>query len=112
MRVYCISLQIAFGEADGVNIMVSNLQAYCKHAQLKAHAQQQHAPDSTLRETMSTISSSSVMGSSTTLRQSQTKLTGVADNDTLTVLVLHCIWNAIVGNKRSEARFLQCEVKI
>jgi transcription initiation factor TFIID subunit TAF12 len=99
--------------------MVNHLQAYCKHAQIKAHAQQQHqqqqqqqqqAPDSTLLATMSTLSSSTVMGSSTTLRQSQTKPTGVTGNDTLTVLVLHCIWNAIVRNKRSEARFLQCEV--
>jgi hypothetical protein len=105
--------QIAFREADGVNIMVNHLQAYCKHAQSKAHAQQQQqqqASDSALLATMSTLSSSSVMGRSSIPRQSPIKLTGVTDNDTLTVLVLHCIWNAIVGNKRSEARFLQCEV--
>lgn len=97
-----------------MHIMVTRLQAYCKHAQSKAHAQQQQQQqqllESTLlRTTMSTLNSSSVLGS-TTLRQSQSKATAVADNDTLTVLVLHCIWNAIVGSKRSEARFLQCEV--
>lgn len=99
----CPENQEAFRKADGVPTMMAAVRAYC---QTQRETKQQEGSTSSAGggggggSSLGLGESAGGLGSETSTGESL---------DPSLVHVVDCIWCAVVGNRRSEARLLQCE---
>lgn len=107
----CLKNQEAFRKADGVPIMMTAIKAYCR---ARSEAKQQEGASSgggvgggaRGRAGASGGSSSGLASSAGGMESGGSSSENL---DPSLVHIIDCVWCAVVGNRRSEARLLQCE---
>ncbi|CAB1100739.1 unnamed protein product [Ectocarpus sp. CCAP 1310/34] len=111
----CPENQEAFRKADGVPIMMAAVRAYCR---ARSEAKQKEGTDSSNRgegrgggSGGSDAGGGSSMGGGCSAGGMESGGGGSGDErlDPSLVHIIDCVWCAVVGNRRSEARLLQCE---
>lgn len=104
----CPQNQEAFRKADGVPIMMAAVKAYCR---TRSDAKQQEGANS--GSAGESGGGNAPGGSSAGVDRSGGGLESRGANgeslDPSLVHIIDCVWCAVVGNRRSEARLLQCE---
>lgn len=103
----CPENQEAFRKADGVPIFMTAVKAYCR-ARSEAGQLEGGSPNSDGSGGAGTKRPASTqIGSGDS--QEESGIVGGSSLDPSLVHIIDCLWSAIVGNRRSEARLLQCE---
>lgn len=108
----CHENQEAFRKADGVPIMMAAVKAYCR---ARSEAKQKEGANSSCRGRGGGGGSDAGGGSSVGGGCSAGGMesggggSGGEGLDPSLVHIIDCVWCAVVGNRRSEARLLQCE---
>lgn len=107
----CVENQEAFRKANGVPIMMTAVKAYCR---ARSEAKQQEGANCGVGGDGSTRGGVGASGgSSSGLASSAGGMNSGGSSaeslDPSLVHIIDCVWCAVVGNRRSEARLLQCE---
>ncbi|CAM9752955.1 unnamed protein product [Chrysoparadoxa australica] len=103
-----VANQTYFREADGIPLFVQTIKTYCEGRVRALHQERRHrasASGGSGEDAAAKFGSDS--GSSRTSMGS-----AGSTFDTLNPLIAHVVdllWNAVIGNRKSEARLLQCE---
>ena len=104
----CPENQEAFRKANGVPIMMAAVKSYCR---ARSEAKQQEGASSGRGgvEGGTGASGGSSMGITGGSGGMEAGGSGGESLDPALVHIIDCVWCAVVGNRRSEARLLQCE---